>query len=46
MTNNNLAIEKLDSHHQCKIQTYLYTNLDFEKSFAITKKISKVAYKK
>jgi len=43
MENNNLVIEKLESHHQCKRQTYLYTNLDFEESFAMTKKIPKVA---
>jgi hypothetical protein len=45
MANNNLAIEKSDSHHQCKRQTYLYTNLDFEESFTmIKKKIPKVAW--
>jgi hypothetical protein len=43
MANNNLAIEKADSHHQCKRQTYLYTNLDSEESFTMIKKIPKVA---
>jgi uncharacterized protein YwgA len=42
LATNNLTIKKLESHHQCKRQTYSYINLNSEESSTMTEKISKV----